>query len=90
MCTFPMAANGKIHKFVHGKSHTTMGESLNSGFCFDFRCGINLWIGPWHALLDIDPAAREAESLNLFFVLSQILGSCPIKTMNMFRFESSC
>jgi hypothetical protein len=51
---------------------------------------INLWIGPWYASLNIDSAAREAQSLNLFSVLSQILGSFLVKTMNTFRFESDC
>jgi hypothetical protein len=63
---------------------------LNSGFCFDFCCSINLWIGPWYAWLDIDSAAREAQSVNIFYVLFQILGSCAVKTMNRFRFESGC
>jgi hypothetical protein len=49
-----------------------------------------LWIGPWYASLDIDSATREAQSLNLFSVISLILGSCPVKTMNRFRFESGC
>jgi hypothetical protein len=49
-----------------------------------------MWISPWHASLDIDSAAREAQSLNLFSVLSQKLGSCPVKTMNRLRFESRC
>jgi hypothetical protein len=38
--------------------------------------------------LDIASAARKAQSLNLFSVPSQILGSCPVKTLNLFRFES--
>jgi hypothetical protein len=63
---------------------------LNSGFCFDFCCSINLWIDPWYVSLDIESTAREPESLNLFSVLSQILGSCPVKTMKRFRFESGC
>jgi hypothetical protein len=87
---FSMPLNSQIHKFVHEKSHTTTGESENSGFCFDFCCSINFWIGPWYASLEIDSAAREAQRLNLFSLLSQILGSCPAKTMNRFRFESGC
>jgi hypothetical protein len=63
---------------------------LNSGFCFDFCCSINLWIGPWYASLDIDSAPQEAQLWNLFSVLPQILGSCPVKTMNRFRSESGC
>jgi hypothetical protein len=63
---------------------------LNSGFCFDFRCSINLWIGPWYASLDMDSVAREAQSLNLFSVLSQILGWRPVKTTNRFGFEFGC
>jgi hypothetical protein len=51
---------------------------------------MNLWIGPWDDSLDIDIAAREAQSLNLFSLLSQILGLCPVKTMNRFRFEYGC
>jgi hypothetical protein len=51
---------------------------------------MNLWIGPWSDSLDVDSVAGEAQSLNLFSVLSQILGSCPVKTMNRFQFESGC
>jgi hypothetical protein len=70
-----MPSDNQIHKFVHGKNHTTPRWSMNSGFCFDFCCSINLWIGPWYASLDIDSAAPEAQSLNLFSVPSQIRGS---------------
>jgi hypothetical protein len=79
MCTFPMLSNSQIHNFVHGKSHSTTGSSLNSGFYLDFCCSINLWIGLWYASVDVDPADRETRPLNLFSVLSQIMGSVQSK-----------
>jgi hypothetical protein len=82
---FSMPSNSQTQKLVHRKIHTTTGWSWNSGLCFDFCYGIDLWIGPCYPSLDIDPVVQEAQLLNLFSVLSQILGSCPAKITHIFQ-----
>jgi hypothetical protein len=60
---------------------------LDSESYFASRWSINLWIGHCHSSLEFDSIIRESPPSNVFSELSQILGSCPVRTMNTFRFE---